>query len=147
MGETCKAPLFAREAHLLGHRDAVASARHRVWCTEGAPSYFWQGKDDGRGGSVCALAPLDAVTATWSVQPNRNVEEETTQVGGGKGLTVCLCKRAHEGEHVTGQLSHDTLATAHAYNGTWPISKKKKKRCAFASPHTRYCDFECASSL
>ena len=42
----------------------------------------------------------------------------------GRGLTVCLCKRAHEGERVTGQLSHNTLSTAHEYNGTWPTSKK-----------------------
>ena len=54
------------------------------------------------------LAPLEAVTAPWSVQPNIYVEEETTQAGGGKGFTVCPCKRPHEGERVTGQLSHST---------------------------------------
>ena len=79
------------------------------------------------------LAPLEAVTAPWPVQPNIYVEEEATQVGGGKGLTVCLCKRPHDGERVTGQLSHNTLATAHAYNGTGTTSKKKS-RCAFAVP-------------
>ena len=72
------------------------------------------------------LAPLEAVTA-----PNIYVKEETTQVGGGKGLTVCVCKRPHKGELVTGQLSHNTLVTAHAYNGTWHT---KKNRCAFAVP-------------
>ena len=85
--------------------------------------------------------------APWSVQPNRYVEEETTQVG---GLTVCLCKHPHQGERVTGQLSHNTLATAHAYKGTWPTSLKN--RSAFAVQRgpllqTGYCDFECASSL
>ena len=89
-----------------------------------APSYLWQGKDDGGGASVCGLAPLEAVNAPRSVQPNRYVKEETTQVGGGKGSTVCLCKRPHDGERVTGQLSHNTLATAHAYNGTRPTTKK-----------------------
>ena len=104
------------------------------------------------------LASLEVVTAPWSVQPNRHVEEETTQVGGGQGSTstVCLCKRPHDGERVAGQLSHNALATAHAYNGTWPTSKKplcvQKKNCAFAVPRgpllqTVYCDFECASSL
>ena len=33
------------------------------------------------------LAPIEAVTEPWSVQPNRYVHEETTQVGGGKGST------------------------------------------------------------
>ena len=74
------------------------------------------------------LTRHEAVTAPWSVQPNRHVEE-TTQVGGGKGLTVCLCKRPHEGERVTGQLSHNTLPTAHAHNGTWPTSKKPLCDC------------------
>ena len=100
------------------------SARRRVWYTEGAPSYIWRGKDDDRGASVCGLAPLAAVTAPWSVQPNRYVEAETTHVGGGKGLTVCLCKRAHEGKRVAGQLSHYTLSTVHEYNGV------KKPPCA-----------------
>ena len=71
------------------------------------------------------LAPFEAVTAPRSVQPNRCVDEETTQVGGGKGSADCLCKRSHEGERVTRQLSHNTLATALKYNGTWPVSKKK----------------------
>ena len=87
------------------------------------------------------LAPLEAVAAPWSAQPNIYVEEETTQVGGGKCFTVCLCKRSHEGERVTGQLSHNTLATAHACNGIWPASKKKKN--AVRLPHhaglTRLC--------
>ena len=55
------------------------------------------------------LAPFEAVTAPWSVQPNGYVDEETTQEGGGKGAPVCLCKRAHEGERGTGQLSHNTF--------------------------------------
>ena len=76
------------------------------------------------------LAPLDAVTAPWFVQPNIYVGEETTQVGDGKGLTVCLCKRPHEGERVTGQISRNTLATAHTHNGTW--STVKKTSSAFA---------------
>ena len=101
------------------------TARRRVWHTEGAASYLWQGKADGRGASVCGLAPLEAVTAPWSVQPNRYVDEKTTQVGGDKGLTVCLCKRSHEGERVTRQFFHNTLSTAHENNGTWPTSLKK----------------------
>ena len=52
-------------------------------------------------------------TDTWTKRRHRWV---------GKGLTVCLCKHAHEGERVTGQLSHNILA-AHAHNGTWPTRK------------------------
>ena len=68
-------------------------------------------------------------------------------MGGGKGLTVCLCKRPHEGERVAGQLSHNTLATAPADNGTEPTMKK-----LFAFPRgpllkTEHCDYECASIL
>ena len=69
------------------------------------------------------LAPFETVTAPWSVHPSSYVDEDTTQVGGGKGLTVCLCKRSHEGERVTGHLSLNTLSTAHEYNGTWPTRK------------------------
>ena len=56
-------------------------------------------------------------------QPNRYADEVTTLVGGGKGLTVCLCKRSHEGERFTKQLCHNTISTAHEYNGTQPTSK------------------------
>ena len=75
---------------------------------------------------VAATNRVLVVTALWSVQPNRYVDEETTQMGGDKGLPVFLRKRAHEGERVTGQLSHNTLSTTHEYeyNGTWPTSKK-----------------------
>ena len=69
------------------------------------------------------LAPFEAVTKPWSVQPKRYVDEETTRVGGGKGLPGCLCKRAHEGGRVAGQLSHTALSTAEN-NDTWPTSKK-----------------------
>ena len=58
------------------------------------------------------------------------MDEETTQVGGGKGLPVCLCKRSHEGERVTGELSHNTLATTTEYNGTW-LTIKKKPLCVY----------------
>ena len=54
------------------------------------------------------LAPLEAVTAPWSVQPNIYVDEETTQVGGGKGLTVCLRNRSHKVERVTGRHTNTT---------------------------------------
>ena len=64
------------------------------------------------------LAPLEAATAPRSVQPKSYVDKETTQVGGGKGLTVCLCNRSCEGERVTGQLSHNTISTARELNGT-----------------------------
>ena len=42
-----------------------------------------------------ASSLFEAVAAPVSVQPNRYVDEETTQVGGGNGLTVCLCKRSN----------------------------------------------------
>ena len=70
--ETSKAPLLAREDFSRATGMQWRSARRRVWYNEGAPSYLWQGKDDGRGASVCGLAPLEAVTP-WSVQPNRYV--------------------------------------------------------------------------
>ena len=74
------------------------------------------------------LAPLEDAY----VQPNRYVDQEKTQVGGGKGSTVCLCKSSHEGERVTGQLSNSTLSRPHGYDSAWPTSKKK--RCACALP-------------
>ena len=90
------------------------------------------------------LAPFEAVTAPWSVQPNRYVDVETTQVGGVKGSPVCLCKRAHEGERVTGQLSHNTLSTAHEYNGTWSTSKKTAVRLPH---HAGLCCTRCIAIL
>ena len=63
-------------------------------------------------------APLEAETAPWSVQPNGYVDEETTQVGGGKGSTFSLRKRSREDERVTGQLSRNAISTAHEYSGT-----------------------------
>ena len=47
------------------------------------------------------------------------------------GVTVSQCKRAHEGERVTGQLSHNTPSTAHEYNGTWLTSKKSAVRLPY----------------
>ena len=55
-------------------------------------------------------------TCTWKKRRQR--------VGGGNCFTFCLCKRPHEGERVTGQLSHNTFSTAHEYNGTWSTRKK-----------------------
>ena len=40
------------------------------------------------------VGAVEAAAARWSVQPDRYVDEVTTGVGGGKGLPVCLCKRA-----------------------------------------------------
>ena len=87
-----------------------------------------------------ALASFEAVMAPWFFQPNRYVDETTTQVDGGEGLPVCPCKRLHEGERVTGQLSRSTLSTVHEYNGNWPTSKEQ--RCAFASPRGPLFFFE-----
>ena len=76
------------------------------------------------------LAPLEAVTAPRSVQPSSYVDEDTTQVGGGKGLTVSLCKRAHAGERVAGQLSpQHTFGTRIQH-----LAHQQNNRCAFALP-------------
>ena len=86
------------------------------------------------------LVVLAAIASSWCWRHLklcwRHGEEETTQVGGGKDFTVCLCKRSHEGERVTGQLSHNALATAHEYNGTWPNSEKQPWTPASCGPDT-----------
>ena len=64
------------------------------------------------------LVPLEAVTAPWSVQPSRCVDDDTTQVGRGKGLTVCLCKRERiAGSFPTAHFRWCTNTTAHQWEG------------------------------
>ena len=57
-----------------------------VGFTEGAALYLWQGSDDGRGASVCGLAPPEAVIAPW--------DEDTTLTGGGR-RSQSVCASAH----------------------------------------------------
>ena len=118
-----------------GSKDSLVTDPSHIYTSPGSYTVKMTSKSSqvAKSRTLMVLATLEAVTAPWSVQPNISVEEETTHADGGKGLTVCLCKRPHEAEHVTGQLSHNALATAHAYNGTWP-PPLEKTRCAFASP-------------
>ena len=64
------------------------SARRRMWYTEGAASYLWQGKDDGRGASVCGLAPLGVVAAPWSVN---QTDTWTKKSLFGSHVCACVC--------------------------------------------------------
>ena len=84
------------------------------------------------------LAPLEAVTAPWSVQPSSYVDEETTQVGGGKGLTVCLCMRPHEGGRATGQLSHLRRHTQTTAFGTKPLCVCRTTRASVVNGVLRF---------
>ena len=65
------------------------------------------------------FAGLGAVlkTVKWTSMSSQMAKSRTL---------ICLVLR------VTGQLSRNTLATAHAHNDTWPTSEKK--RYAFAVP-------------
>ena len=130
----------------------VSVLHHRVR----ADLWKLPGTQSGRSDRPCCdrifvvLAPFEALTAPWSDQPNRYVDEERAQVGGGKGLTLCLCKRAHEGERVGGQLFHHALSTAHEHNGTWTTTfffKKKEKNAVRLPYHAGLCCNRCIAIL
>ena len=65
-------------------------------------------------------------TEPWSVQRNINVEEEATQVGGGKGLnSLSVQAPTRRRARYRAIFTTTAFATGHAYNGTWPAIEKK----------------------